>query len=175
MVMSLDSCNTCHKTLALHGGIRRNTEACILCYNPNSTDAATRPADQIPAQGIHLKTLIHRIHTDKDDVTDNLTVYGFNGAPVDYNGVHFPGDRRDCAKCHVNNSQELPLPDGLLPTVSPRALIPVMPPVQAACLACHATQPAAAHAATSTSALGEYCETCHGPNADFSIDRVHAQ
>ena len=79
------------------------------------------------------------------------------------------------AKCHINNSQELALPAGLLPTNSPRSLIPVMPPIQAACLACHATTPAAAHAVTSTSALGESCETCHGTNAAFSIDKMHAR
>ena len=176
VVVSLDNCNTCHKTLAVHGGIRRNTDACVLCHNPNSTDAATRPQDQMPAQGIHLKTLIHRIHTDKDDVVDDLTVFGFNGASVDYNGVHFAGDRRDCAKCHVNSSQALPLPAGLLPTNSPRSLIPVMPPIQAACLACHATKSVAAHAATNTSTtFGESCEVCHGTDAEFSIDKVHAQ
>jgi OmcA/MtrC family decaheme c-type cytochrome len=174
VVVSLDNCNACHKTLALHG-IRRNTEACVLCHNPNATDAATRPHDQTPAQGIHLKTLIHRIHADTDDVVDDLTVFGFNGSPIDYNGVHFPGDRRNCAECHVNNSQELPLPNGLLPTVSPRALIPVMPPIQAACLACHATKSAAAHAATSTTVLGESCEVCHGTDAEFAIDKVHAR
>jgi OmcA/MtrC family decaheme c-type cytochrome len=175
-VASLDNCNVCHKTLAVHGGIRRNTEECVLCHNPNATDASTRPQGQMPPQGIHFKTLIHRIHTDKDDVVNDLTVYGFNGVPVDYNGVHFPGDRRNCAKCHINNSQELALPAGLLPTNSPRSLIPVMPPIQAACLSCHATTDVASHAAANTSAtFGESCEVCHGTDADFSIDKMHAR
>lgn len=169
-VVAVQNCNNCHNALALHGGTRRNTEYCVLCHNPNTTDAATRTAQTLPAQGVNFKLHIHRIHTG-ESLTRDFTVSGTN-----FNGVRFPGDRRDCAKCHVNNSEELPLPDGLLPTASPRDYIPAMQPIQAACLGCHDTKPAAAHAALNTSAtLGEACEVCHAADADFSIAKVHAR
>jgi hypothetical protein len=48
-----------------------------------------------------------------------------------------------------------------------------------ACLACHDTQPAAAHAFTMTATFpngtaAEACATCHGTDAAFSVDQVHA-
>jgi hypothetical protein len=45
----------------------------------------------------------------------------------------------------------------------------------AACLGCHDTQPAAAHALTMTAPFGEACAACHGSDADFSVDKVHAR
>jgi hypothetical protein len=50
-----------------------------------------------------------------------------------------------------------------------------MGPETAACLACHVTTAAAAHAQANTSAIGESCAACHGPNAAFSVSKVHAQ
>ena len=44
----------------------------------------------------------------------------------------------------------------------------------AACLGCHDSQAAAAHAFVNTAPFGEACAACHGPNADFSVDKVHA-
>ena len=45
----------------------------------------------------------------------------------------------------------------------------------AACLGCHTGKEAASHALSNTSALGESCDACHGPQADFSVDKVHAR
>ena len=92
----------------------------------------------------------------------------------------FPGDRRDCDTCHVNNSQQLPLPQGLLPVVNPRGFIPLEGPATAACLGCHTTQAAASHAlvnggSAADNPLGESCAVCHGRNAEFSVDRMHAR
>jgi len=98
-VVDVNNCNVCHKQLALHGGARRNTEYCVMCHNPNTADPA--------GQTVNFRTHVHRIHTGTD-LENDWTVSGNN-----YNGVRFPGDRRDCAKCHVNNSNMLPLPDGL--------------------------------------------------------------
>ncbi len=175
-VVEFENCNSCHGTLMAHGTIRRNVEYCLLCHNPNATDIArrTRP-ELLPAESIHFKTMIHKIHTG-EDLTRDFTIYGFGGTPNNFNEVRFPGDRRDCEKCHVGDSQQLPLPDGLLPTVAPRDYINPTPPESAACLACHTTKPAAAHASLNNSpTLGEACSVCHGPQADFSVDREHAR
>ena len=45
----------------------------------------------------------------------------------------------------------------------------------AACLSCHASKDAASHALANTTTLGESCGTCHGPNGDFAVSKVHAQ
>src|SRR5690349_23145672 len=44
------------------------------------------------------------------------TLFRSNYSPNDFGEVHFPGDLRDCGKCHTGDSQLLPLQAGLLPT-----------------------------------------------------------
>ncbi len=178
-VAGFENCTTCHSApfIMVHGTIRRNVpEYCVLCHNPNNTDVARRDKPELlPAESIHFKTLIHKIHTGEDLKTD-FTVYGFGNVAHNFNDIRFPGDRRNCNKCHVGSSYQIPLPDGVLPSLAPRGYFNPMQPIQAACLACHTEKPAAAHASLMTSpTLGESCEVCHGPNADFAIDKVHAR
>ena len=148
-----------------------NVEYCQFCHNANATDAEDRPADKFPDQGIHFKFLIHKIHTGEDLLTD-FTVYG---NPTNFNHVKFPGDRRNCVKCHLEDTQQIPVPAGALATWAPREFINPMLPSTAACLSCHSSQEAASHALVNTSTLGESCSVCHGPSAEFSIDKSHAR
>ncbi len=174
-VVALDNCNSCHSFLEAHGGIRNNVEHCVLCHNPNADDSARRPAGENPPESIHFKSMIHKIHTGENLTTD-FTIYGFGGSRNNFNDVRFPGDRRDCEKCHVNNSEQLPLPDGELPSQQPRGWFTPQQPIETACLGCHTEKQAAAHALLNTSPqLGEACEVCHGQDAEFSINKVHAR
>jgi OmcA/MtrC family decaheme c-type cytochrome len=175
-----DNCNGCHYSLSAHGGIRNQTQYCILCHNPNATDQAQRPASANPPQSINFPVLIHRIHTgDSAPAGGQLTpfvVYGFNGGKNDFSDVRFPGDLRNCEKCHVNDSQDLPLPSTRLPVQNPQAFYSPMGPASAACTACHLTKSTAAHTQLMTSpTLGESCDVCHGTGASFSVDQVHAR
>lgn len=160
-VVDVNNCNVCHKQLALHGGARRNTEYCVMCHNPNTADPA--------GQTVNFRTHVHRIHTGTD-LENDWTISGNN-----YNGVRFPGDRRDCAKCHVNNSNMLPLPDGLADAPTPLLQYSPMKPTAQACLGCHDGDDAAAHAFQMTAPFGESCTVCHGEGADFAVSKVHAR
>lgn len=171
--VTTQTCNSCHVQLAAHGTIRNEVKYCLLCHNPKATDAAQRPADQMPAQTIDFPVLIHRIHTGENQESPYI-VFGFGKQPVDFSDVRYPGDRRDCAKCHVNGSQQIPLPDGRLNVVNPRGFIDPEAPIAAACTGCHTTGSAASHALSNTSFLGESCAVCHSPTAAFSVDKVHA-
>jgi OmcA/MtrC family decaheme c-type cytochrome len=175
-VVNLANCNLCHDRLVLHGGQRFNVEECVMCHNPNASDTARRPADKAPAESINFKRMIHRIHTG-EEMTQDYTVYGFGGSVNNFNEVLFPGDRRDCATCHLTGTWNLPdnaLP-GVLPTATLRDWYTPQQPNAAACLGCHDTQAAAAHAYVNTAPFGEACAACHGANADLSVDKVHAQ
>ena len=173
-VVAIENCNQCHSSLSVHGDNRNQTVMCVLCHNPNATDAAQRPADQNPPESIDFRTMIHKIHTG-ENLTSEYTIYGFGGSKNDFTDVLFPGDRRDCEKCHVAGSEQLPLPDNLLSVVTPRGYTNPTPPTTAACLSCHTDKPSASHALSNTNSLGEACAVCHGPDADFSIDKVHAR
>jgi OmcA/MtrC family decaheme c-type cytochrome len=171
-VVSQDKCQSCHNTLYFHGGNRQSAEFCVVCHNPTATDSAQRAATDTP-ESINLKTMIHKIHTGSELATQ-FTVMGHNQSVNNYNDIGYVGDRRDCAACHVNNSFNLPLPSTAAAQVAPRDYITQQQPITAACLSCHTTKAAAAHAAVNTSpTLGESCEACHGPNSEASVANVH--
>jgi OmcA/MtrC family decaheme c-type cytochrome len=176
-VVDLAKCNKCHDQLALHGSFRKNTEMCVICHNANASDIARRPADKAPPEAIHFKRMIHRIHTG-EELSQDFTIYGFGGSVNNFNEIRFPGDRRDCTKCHIKGTQQVPEDDVLetfLPTITLRDWYTPMQPVAAACLGCHDERHVAAHAFVMTAPFGEACRACHGPDAEFAVDKVHAR
>jgi hypothetical protein len=50
-----------------------------------------------------------------------------------------------------------------------------MLPAAAACLPCHGSVDAAAHAYVNTAPFGESCASCHGDDREFSVEKVHAR
>jgi OmcA/MtrC family decaheme c-type cytochrome len=175
-VVQAANCNTCHDRLAFHGGQRLNPEECIICHNPNANDSDERPPDQNPPESIDFKRMIHRIHRS-EDLTRDFTVYGNNGSVHNYNHLRFPGDLRDCTSCHISGTWNIPdnAPAGRLDTPTPRDWYTPQKPTAAACLGCHDSQSAAAHAFVMTAPFGEACAACHGVNAEFSVDKSHAR
>ncbi|HEX9149548.1 MAG TPA: hypothetical protein VF958_10350, partial [Thermoanaerobaculia bacterium] len=162
--VNMTKCNECHDRLALHGTQRQNAQECVFCHNPNGNDGRDVP------ESIDFKRMIHRIHTG-EELTQDYSIG--NGS---FNEVRFPGDRRDCVACHASTSTyQLPLPEGLLPTATPRDYYSPQQPTATACLGCHDTRSAAAHAFVNTAPFGEACASCHGPNAEFAVDKVHAR
>lgn len=175
-VVSMALCNNCHDRLALHGGQRMKIEECVICHNPTNTDQSRRPATAGAPESISFQYMIHRIHTGHELERD-FTVYGFGNNPINFNEVTFPGDRRDCAKCHINNSH-IP-PAGGDAVTTPRDYFTPMGSGTAGCLGCHDSRDAAAHAYLNTTTFAgqpaEACGTCHGANATWSAAKVHAR
>ncbi len=163
-VVDLAKCNTCHATLAIHGGARRNTQYCVLCHNPNHGDGQT------PPETVDFRVMIHRIHMGV--VLENT--YSAGGTTgTNFNGVRFPADPRNCSKCHVGTTYQVPLPDGLIPTKAPRFFYSPLQPTAAACLGCHNGEDSAAHAFQMTSPFAESCSICHQESGDFAVTKVH--
>ena len=171
VVVDIARCNTCHDRLALHGSNRLNPQECVFCHNPNGNDGRELP------ESIDFKRMVHRIHTGVE-LTHDYSI----GEDGSFNGVRFPGDRRDCQKCHTTDADgvgteqvsETP-PPGLLATQTPRDWYTPMQHNAAACLGCHDTQGAAAHAFTMTAPFAEACPACHGADAEFAVSKVHAR
>jgi OmcA/MtrC family decaheme c-type cytochrome len=174
------NCNQCHYKITAHGDNRNQVEMCLLCHGPNLTDAARRPASAGAAMSVDFPVLIHRIHQGEDSPAEGhmtpYVVYGFNASVNDFSKTRFPGDLRNCDKCHLNDSQSLPLPAGRTDVNSPRAWYSPMGPTAAACTACHTQRSTAAHTNLNTSQqFGESCDVCHGRTSEFSVDKVHAR
>jgi OmcA/MtrC family decaheme c-type cytochrome len=174
-VVALEKCNACHVRLEAHGRNRNQIEHCVVCHNPTMTDAARRPADKGPNESISFATMVHRIHTGNTQQKRPYVVYGFGNVAIDFSKVGFPTSASDCATCHVNNSQNLPLKQDLQTIQDPGGWLPNPGATTAACVSCHSSREASAHAQLNTAPLGESCTVCHGPNAEFSVGRVHAR
>jgi len=171
-------CESCHANLALHGGGRNDGGAyCQTCHQTTLTDVDERPAGGGiggAPQSADFRYMIHKIHRG-EDLVRGYTIYGHNGSFHDYNHVEYPGDLRNCDACHVNDSYNLPLSVGVQPVVTPQDFWTPMLPETASCLSCHDSNGAAAHADTNTTDIGEACSVCHGENATYSVEEVHAR
>jgi formylmethanofuran dehydrogenase subunit E len=174
MIVDDAKCEACHSNLSLHGDNRKNaTSYCQTCHMPAATDEEVRLEGK--DESIHFKYMIHKIHRGAELENLPYIVYGYRSSVHDYSDVHYPGDLRDCEVCHVNDSYNLPLPEGRANTHAPSAFITDMGPETATCLSCHDSFTAAAHASANTGALGESCSACHGDGKTYSVERVHAR
>lgn len=172
-IVSNMNCNTCHLDLNLHGQQRRDPEYCIVCHNPEADDSFRRPADQAPPRSIDFKFMVHRIHSGQD-LTQDYTLFGFGNVAHNYNDLRYPGDLRNCSKCHEGDTYNIPSA-GIVATIEPNEFFSPIPPNSAACLGCHDTLGAAAHAFVNIAPFGEACSACHASDREFSVTRVHAR
>ncbi len=178
-VVDIAKCNACHGVLSLHGNNRTNEiGVCVVCHNPNATDAGRRPAaagvltggiDGKFEEAVDFKTLIHGVHAGQASNggyrEKGIVVYGFTG-PNDFSNVVFPGKLNNCTACHTDTSYQLtglwaaPTANGILGTTT------TTDPVA------HATTGAAAIDAADnlrTSPTASVCTSCH----DSGPVRVH--
>lgn len=213
MIVDIAKCQACHNgrwneeieevipRLTLHGANRtEEIGVCVICHNANQTDVAYRTSGN--EVSVDFKTMIHAIHGNKRRVQP-LVVVGFRGSVVDFGSVEFPGNPRDCFRCHIEEqgrgTYELPLAAGVLgTTINTRstvgASIDVNPdnnlrisPTAAVCSSCHDSAKAREHMASSRSggafgvlqsqldslAVKEKCASCHGPGKEKSVRKVH--
>jgi OmcA/MtrC family decaheme c-type cytochrome len=196
-VVDNQHCAACHgtfsKDFSIHGNLRNNTEYCVICHNPNGTDFNTRKLDSAAvARGdqlaqIDFKRMIHMIHRGDALEQKPYTIYAFGGRPIDFSDLRFPGDLRDCAKCHVTT----PEPTYLMPPFPGTAIGSIVAhidpatgnevvdgrlgPIRSVCTTCHDGDDAVAHAETMTAQDGtEACTVCHQEGADFAVSLRHA-
>jgi OmcA/MtrC family decaheme c-type cytochrome len=179
-IVTLAQCDSCHAGLTLHGGQRNAIEECVICHNPTNTDVAQRPAAEGAPESISFQRMVHRIHSG-EELTNDFTVFGNGGSKHNYNEVTFPGDRRNCAKCHAGTTYTLPVASTAANVTTPRDYFTTQGPGTAACLGCHDNKDAAAHAYLNTATFpgattgAEACATCHGTGKDWDAAKVHAR
>ncbi|MFC1776532.1 OmcA/MtrC family decaheme c-type cytochrome [Pseudomonadota bacterium] len=177
MVVDDMKCESCHSNLALHGTIRHEAQYCTTCHMPGATDIGEVQEGNME-QSIHFKYMVHKIHRG-EELENGYVVAGHLQSIHDYSEVEYPGDLRNCNACHEDNSQQLSLPEGVLSTTTPQEWWNPMGPQAAACLSCHDSDDARAHAYTNTAffgdIFGESCGTCHGEGKSASVDKVHAR
>ncbi|MDP1691470.1 MAG: OmcA/MtrC family decaheme c-type cytochrome [Burkholderiaceae bacterium] len=172
----VSSCNSCHEKLALHGGGRVDTQFCVMCHNPATTDPNS-------GNNLPLATMVHKIHAAKLLKSKAATGGGeiFTVRTDDFSEVGFPQDLRNCTKCHSASNPATPQGDNWKTR-----------PSKEACLTCHANKTDSdwdtSHqvfarstdvwaGATTTSVAKDLpnsaCAACHKPGSNISPERVH--
>jgi OmcA/MtrC family decaheme c-type cytochrome len=139
-IVKTAKCNECHNKLALHGGSRTETQLCVTCHNPGSTDPDS-------TNTVNFTQMVHKIHMGEElpsvrgpdgilGTVDDGTyqIIGFGGSVHDFSTVVFPmgspgntvGELRHCTKCHDGADPATPQGDNWKTQ-----------PSMAACGACH--------------------------------------
>jgi len=166
-------CEKCHDRLWFHGGTRNTVENCAACHNPTLTDS--RPASKGGQESLDFKIMIHKIHTG-EELQNGYDIIGSSGSvAASFGEVRYPGDRRDCLQCHVANSYTLPIASTATQVKWPHNWWDPVYPTSAACLSCHDSIEAAAHALGNTVTFGEACAVCHKESAEFAVSKSHAR
>jgi len=104
-IVKIESCNECHGKLALHGGGRLDTQLCVTCHNPGSTDANS-------GNTVDFKVMVHKIHRGEGlpsvEKGGEYAIWGFRDTKHDYSAVELPQDIRNCSKCHDDADSDTP-------------------------------------------------------------------
>jgi len=169
------TCNGCHERLALHGGGRVDTQYCVMCHNPGTTDANS-------GHVLTMQTMVHKIHAGRllasqiDQGGEHYIIWGNQASKHDFSHVGFPQDLRNCTVCHTAANPATPQGDNWKSR-----------PSKESCLTCHANLQGSAFYASHTdfalSIVGpnatphdipnSNCEFCHRPGTAISPERVH--
>lgn len=101
-VVVTETCNSCHKELAFHGGTRRDTALCVTCH----TDQLVDPES---SNNLEFKVLIHRLHSGKalPSVAAGTPYFivGYRQSLFDFSYGLWPQDTRNCTTCHTGGAQ----------------------------------------------------------------------
>ncbi|HEY7387534.1 MAG TPA: OmcA/MtrC family decaheme c-type cytochrome [Bryobacteraceae bacterium] len=150
-------CNSCHDSLAAHGGSRKTVGLCIMCHTPQTSDPNT-------GNTLDMKIFIHKIHDGSGlpsvQAGTPYQIIGFQNSVNDWSTVVYPADVRRCQTCH-NPKNGAAQTNAWLTT-----------PTAAACGSCHDN----VHFASGQNHPGgpqvsdSLCSTCHIPQGDLPFD-----
>ncbi|NNF41147.1 MAG: OmcA/MtrC family decaheme c-type cytochrome [Woeseiaceae bacterium] len=105
LIVNNDTCNACHDNLEFHGEARFDIEYCVTCHNPYSIDGDTVNE---PWEGtVDMKEMIHKIHYGVN-LANGYAIVGYGGNRIDYSGIEFTQDVRNCTTCHQESDPTVP-------------------------------------------------------------------
>jgi OmcA/MtrC family decaheme c-type cytochrome len=151
-VIKTASCDKCHDQLAFHGGSRRGLELCIMCHQPQTSEATA-------GQTVDMKVMAHKIHMGSQ-LPSVIAGTPYAIGSTDWSTVVLPSDPRRCAECHEST------------TGAAQANAWYTNPSRAACGACHDD----VNFATGLNHVNlpqvddTQCASCHIPKGELELD-----
>jgi OmcA/MtrC family decaheme c-type cytochrome len=163
LIVDNDTCQACHDVLEFHGGARRDTQYCVTCHNPHTTDG------QAPNNTVDMKVLVHKIHGAEFLNTLGVPPYvitGHGNSVHDYSEIVYPQDVRNCTTCHDESDTDTPQASNWRLVAN-----------RAACGTCHADIDFAnaGHPGGLTFTDDTQCLDCHGPDATVNGGAVRIE
>ena len=183
-VAAVEGCVSCHGDIQFHGSHRRGYQVCTQCHGiAGAEDRPRYVAPNAPATAgttIEFRNMLHKIHHGSQlSAGAAYVVNGFGmGYPNNftahtYEHVGFPvlaGGTSNCASCHGDADAWKSPVERNHPTVM---ALPTRSWTMA-CISCHDSTAARAHADVNTSPVGEEsCAVCHGEGKELSVETVH--
>jgi OmcA/MtrC family decaheme c-type cytochrome len=167
-------------------------ETCQDTNNDGTADACVITVDPTPNQPIDFAVLAHDLHfarlrggyAERNNLVSpgTLAVVGFNNGLNLFGEELLPQDARNCKTCHqdAGGTCSATQPCGVGQTCTGGTCVNTawLTPSTRVCTACHDEASVFGHAAINTwtdsnGVVVETCDTCHGPDADFSVAKVH--
>lgn len=156
-IIRTEACNSCHATLAFHGGNAQGAQLCVMCHTKAASDPTTQNSLWFPV-------LIHKVHMgEKLPSVIAGTPYqiaGYQGAISDFSTVALPSDQGQCQICHDAKYG------------AKQANLYLTQPNRAACGACHDN----VNFATGENHVDlpqlddNQCANCHIPQGELPLD-----
>ncbi len=183
-------CDSCHFSLAAHGGSRTNTDYCVMCHNTALQNGVSlKQGQSILGFTLDFRSMVHKIHRGED------LVAGYKIGDSDFSDVRYPQSLTNCEACHTSKNWTLDAmvsstsyqpsqqtlytcgDAGTDPTVACTNILTTpqpLPPQTSVCTSCHDAPYTLAHAQTNTTAGGvEACAACHGTGMLFDVRNFH--
>src|SRR5450759_4740467 len=151
-VIKTASCDKCHDQLAFHGGSRRGLELCIMCHQPQTSEATA-------GQTVDMKVMAHKIHMGSQ-LPSVIAKGKYAIGNTDWSTVVFPSDPRRSESCHEAT------------TGAAQGDVWLKNPSRAACGACHDNVNFAtgANHVNLPQVDDNQCAGCHIPKGELDLD-----
>jgi OmcA/MtrC family decaheme c-type cytochrome len=167
-VIRTQSCNTCHDSLAAHGGYAQGMPMCVLCHQPQNADPSTGNSldAKVFFHSLHMGSSLPTVVGTKTTSGVPYEIIGYMNSVNNFSTVIDPAMAQRCEVCH---SQK---------TGAAQAKAFLLEPSRAACGGCHndidfatgfSTGPEVNHPG-GPQADDTQCMNCHVPQGEMPFD-----
>jgi OmcA/MtrC family decaheme c-type cytochrome len=167
-VIRTQSCNTCHDSLAAHGGYAQGMPMCVLCHQPQNADPTTGNSldAKVFFHSLHMGSSLPTVVGTKTTPGVPYEIIGYMNSVNNFSTVVDPAMAQRCEVCHSQT------------TGAAQAKAFLTEPTRAACGGCHndidfatgfSTGPEVNHPG-GPQADDTQCMNCHVPQGEMPFD-----